>query len=168
MKEILYNISYFLIILVCGGMNDQCYCGQMSGQSNWTDQAWPGHHQEATNSGNNNLAATDNYIRQFEEAYTASYSGLDVKFCKPGDLSPSKQYMNYHNLSPSYYPQISPNDKQHQPQYMLPTEESHSQQPPASQQALYHSQSYVTDIAPDYIQPYHIFQVTNQSGPELY
>ena len=48
--------------------------------------------------------------------------------------------------------------QQHQ-HYMMASEETQSHQPPASQ-PLYHS-NYVADLAPDYIQPYHIFQVTS-------
>ena len=137
---------------MCGSLTEQCYCA--------APLAWEPAWQQHENNSNNNLAA-DNYIRQFEEAYTASYSGLDVKFSsKPADCS-------YHNLSPSYYPQISPTDKQQQQQqqhqqhqqYMMASEETQSHQPPASQ-PLYHS-NYVADLAPDYIQPYHIFQVTS-------
>ena len=132
-------------------MNDQCYCGQMSGQSSWTDQSWPGHHPEAgTNSGNNNLTAADSYIRQFEEAYSASYS------CKPAACSPSK-YVNYHGLSPSssYYhqpPQLSPS-KQQQQHY-------HGLTPEADQHhGLYPGAGSYNNA--DYIQPCHIFQVSS-------
>ena len=138
-------------------MSDQCYCGQMSGQPSWTDQTWPGHAPEASGAGggNNNLSqATDSYIRQFEEAYTASYS------CKPAQCSPSKaaSYVSYHGLSPTsaYYhhpPHLSPS-KHQQHHY-------HSLTPEADQQhGLYPGAASYNNA--DYIQPCHIFQVRSK------
>ena len=76
---------------MCGSLTEQCYC---PGPGPW-EPAWQ---QQETPGTNNNLAA-DNYIRQFEEAYTASYSGLEVKFsCKPGDCSPGKQFITSANF----------------------------------------------------------------------
>ena len=158
---------------MCGSLTEQCYCA--------APLAWEPAWQQHEGNSNNNLAA-DNYIRQFEEAYTASYSGLDVKFsCKPGDCSPGKQFITYHSLSPSYYPQISPSEKHHHHQHqqhqqqqhevqqfnMLGGEEENNQ--PAGPQSLYHhTNSYVgtdTSVSTDYIQPYHIFQVRKYSHP---
>ena len=80
----------FLYSSVCGSVGEQCYCAQMPGLSGlshglshggWeTPGQWPG--QEAgpglglVNSNNNMNMAADSYIRQFEEAYSASYSNL--------------------------------------------------------------------------------------------
>ena len=154
---------------VCGSLTEQCYC---PGPVPW-EAAWP---QQETPNTNNNLAA-DNYIRQFEEAYTASYSGLDVKFsCKPSDCSPNKQFLTYHSLSPSYYPQMSPSDKHHHhhhhqqhhevQQFNILGGEEETNQTAEQSQALYHqTNSYVgpDSVASDYIQPYHIFQVNKDS-----
>ena len=53
---------------VCGSVTDQCYCAQLA--AGWE----PWQQQEAASLATNNN--TDAYIRQFEEAYSATYSGL--------------------------------------------------------------------------------------------
>ena len=170
---------------MCGGAGDHCYCAQMtsclSGHGGWEAASghWP---QEGLVNNNVNMAA-DSYIRQFEEAYTASYSnighspghaeagsssgkyssvGSPLKTSSPNKTS-SSAFLSYHNLGlgSSYYPQLSP-DKQHQ--YLHSPEAdtgSQQQQQQQSQQHLvYHgNSSYNGDMSTDYIQPCHIFQV---------
>ena len=135
---------------------------------------------------NNNVnMAADSYIRQFEEAYSASYSnispspshaeagsssssgkystvlGSPLKTSSPTKTS-SSAFLSYHNLGlgSSYYPQLSP-DKQHQYLHSPEADTSSQQQQQQSQQHLvYHANSsYNGDMSSDYIQPCHIFQV---------
>ena len=137
-------------------MSDQCYCGQMAaGHSNWE---WQQHENTAPAmvTTNNNMA-TDNYIRQFEEAYSASYSNMEDKFsgqCKPPQSSPSKSYFSYQSLSPAYYQGSSPTKHQ---VYTIPSDD-HQVQTSQHQQMSYVG-SYTSDVTQDYIQPCHIFQV---------
>ena len=174
---------------VCGGVGDQCYCAQMSGLSGHGGWEAAGHWQpqEAGPSlglvNNNVNMAADSYIRQFEEAYSASYSNISSspsghaeagsssgKFSAVGsplktsspNKSSSSAFRSYHNLGlgSSYYPQLSPG-KQHQYLHSPETDTSSQQQQQQSQQQLvYHgNSSYNGDMSSDYIQPCHIFQV---------
>ena len=182
---------------VCGGVGDQCYCAQMppglSGHGGWEaggqwqpQEAGPGLGLVNNNMNNVNLAA-DSYIRQFEEAYSASYSNISSspghmeagssssgKFSAGSPLktsSPNKTssaFLSYHNLGlgSSYYPQLSP-DKQHQ--YLHSPEADNSSQQQQQQHLVYHgNSSYNGDMSSDYIQPCHIFQVGTFHDERVY
>ena len=173
--------SNCVLFSVCGGVGDQCYCAQMSGLSGHGGWEAAGHWQpqEAGPSHglvNNNVnMAADSYIRQFEEAYSASYSnissspsghavsavGSPLKTSSPNKPS-SSAFLSYHNLGlgSSYYPQLSPG-KQHQYLHSPEADTSSQQHQQQSQQHLvYHgNSSYNGDMSSDYIQPCHIFQV---------
>ena len=160
-KYFILIITFFMfIVTACGSVTEHCFCpppppSQTSSsdyQDTWSviptsPYQWP------ESMSNNNLAA-DTYIRQFEEAYTASYSGDSKYSCKPEGLSPTKPSMLYHSLSlsPPYYPQLS-----------------HTKQPQASAltQSFIHTQDdhqavtypgYAEESS-DYLQPCQIFQM---------
>jgi len=74
---------------MCGSLTGHCYCpppSSLSSSSDYTEQ-WPSSYQWQEPPAS---LAADTYIRQFEQAYSASYSSKPVH-------------------SPAYYPQLSPN-----------------------------------------------------------
>ena len=138
-------ISSYPCAGTCYSMTDHCLCPppppphttSSDYQDTWSvDHTSPYQWQDTMD--NNNLTA-NTYIRQFEEAYMASYSN-------PGGLSPSKPLAVYSSTStsPSYHPQLSP-----------------SKQSPASQ-AFSSPQEYppsFTHPSYDYLQPGQILQL---------
>ena len=134
---------------MCGSVTDQCYCGQVSGHNNWDNWQQQDNTTTTLVSTNNNMAA-DSYIRQFEEAYSASYSGSVTCKPSPTQCSPVKSH-GY--MSPAYYHQMSPNK-----QYHGAPEDPHHQ-PSHSHMTPYNSGYTSNDMVSDYIQPCHIFQV---------
>ena len=104
---------------ICGSQGGQCFCPPPYHRT--SPDPWTVSHTApfSWDTMDTNTLTADTYIRQFEEAYTASYGGSSNYPIPPEYLVPSKPVAAYPNPSPAYPPQLSPSKQSGscQPQY---------------------------------------------------